>query len=115
MILAGQSRESIMAAADREYDEVVLLWDYLYAHYKDLLTETEQKAGRLIIFGGNCPFQSPNGNPERDAEIRFEFGITDPSVVGALAEGERTFMTHAAARVLERGGDAIIVNRCPAC
>ena len=44
-----------MAAADRQYDEVALLWDYLYTHYKGQLTETEQKAGRLIIFGGQLP------------------------------------------------------------
>ena len=92
-----------------------MLWDYLYTHFKDRLTETEQKAGRVMIFDGNCPFQSPNGDPARDAEIRFEFGSTDPSVFGALAEGKRRFMEQAAARVLARNGAAIFVNRCPAC
>ena len=104
-----------MGAAAREYDEVVVLWDYLFTHYKDRLTETEQKAGRMIIFDGRCPFQSAGGDPARDAEIRFEFGSTDPSVLGALAEGTRHFMKVAAARVLERNGAAIIVNRCPLC
>ena len=103
-----------MGAAEREYDEVKLLWDYLYTHYSDRLTETERKAGRLIIFGGGFPFQS-TGKEELDVERRFEFGITDPSVVGALAEGERVFMERAAARVIERNGSAIVVNRCPAC
>src|SRR5687768_15004601 len=91
-------------AAEREYDEVVVLWDYLYTHFKDRLSETEQKAGRVMIFDGNCPFQSAGGDPARDAEIRFEFGSTDPSVFGALAEGKRRFMEQAAARVLQRNG-----------
>jgi hypothetical protein len=104
-----------MAAAPREYDEVVVLWEYLYTHYKDRLTETEQKAGRVIIFDGNCPLQSAGGNPEREAEIRFEWGSTDPSVFGALAAGKRPFMEQAAARVLERNGSRIVVNRCPVC
>jgi len=101
-------------AGQREYDEVVVLWDYLYTHF-DRLSETEQKAGRVMIFDGNCPFQSAGGDPARDAEIRFEFGSTDPSVFGALAEGKRRFMSQAAARVLQRNGAAIFVNRCPAC
>ena len=88
---------------------------YLYTHFKDRLTETEQKAGRVMIFDGNCPFQSAGGDPERDAEIRFEFGSTDPSVFGVLAEGKRRFMQQAAARVLARNGSGIFVNRCPAC
>jgi len=105
-----------MGAAEREYDEVVVLWDYLYTHYQDRLTETERKAGRVLIFGRRCPFRSAGGDPARDAEIRFEFGTTNPSVVGAMAEGERRFMERAAgarARAERARGGGIVVNRCP--
>lgn len=95
-----------------EYDDEKELTRYVWDHFRERMTEFEQRVGWAHLAEGKAAI----GHPDVADIILRWYGIADdPAAQAAQAEGVEAFCRRVCQRVLEEQGPAVFINRCPNC
>ncbi len=95
------------------YDERDVLTQYIWNHYRWLMTDFERLVGTAII--GRVKADAAGAKKHAEM-IRNKVGRSgDPDVEAALADGPKAFRRRVADRVMAERGDEVDLNRCPQC
>ncbi len=100
-----------------DYDEDTVLTDYVWNHYRHLMTDFERRAGYAAGVRTHLTAKEHSGLVRREvaAWFREKGSVGDTAVDAALAEGADAFRRKVRERVMAERGHEVYVNRCPAC
>ena len=96
-----------------QYDERSILLQYIWNHYRHLLTLFE----RLVETAGVVRQKAQASNsPNYSRMLNDRWGSLDNSSVdAALKDGLNAFKQRVCERILAEHGDQVFVNRCSQC
>jgi hypothetical protein len=98
----------------RHYDDERALTEYVWKHYRHLLTGLEHRAGRytIAIVGS---LDAPKMQYLHSLLERRYGPVDDAAVIDALTDGRDAFRDRVPNRLLKDHPEDVFINRCPTC
>lgn len=96
-----------------EYDEDLVLTNYVWDHFRSLMSTFELQVGSAITWREKSARYE---NPKTVAKMRKHFGgADDPAVQAALSDGPEAYRRKVRDRILREHTAQVFINRCPKC